>query len=146
MFPNPFDETPFCGDGVQCISSSGSMATHMYDILPQCQFDQTCNVARPEAAASQIFSSFQLPKSAPYVWASLCRFYDYVEKGLKNPTGDALPYMGTWRHMNEVVCLTASLIPSFESLNIHDQHHHTGSTPSHQHTRSIPSHQDGSSL
>ena len=80
-----------------------------YDMQPRCQLDQPCNPERAEQVPSRIFSAFQLPTAPPYVWGSLCRFYDYAERGDLNPTGDAPPYVGTWRHMNETFVVVRDL-------------------------------------
>merc|ERR1719409_1287403 len=79
MVPNPFEEHPQCGQGIPCISGSGEDRTHMYDMQPRCRLDQPCNPERAEQVPSRIFSAFQLPTAPPYVWGSLCRFYDYAE-------------------------------------------------------------------
>jgi len=56
---------------------------------------------------NSVFAAFQLPSKAPYVWAMLCRFYDYREKGVTNPSssGDFAPYV--------VSSLSLSLFRSF---------------------------------
>ena len=90
---------------------------------PRCRLDQPCNPERAEQVPSRIFSAFQLPTAPPYVWGSLCRFYDYAERGDLNPTGDAPPYVGTWRHMNETFVVVRDLesCPGYSSASSKQQ-------------------------
>ena len=94
-----------------------------YDMQPRCRLDQPCNPERAEQVPSRIFSAFQLPTAPPYVWGSLCRFYDYAERGDLNPTGDAPPYVGTWRHMNETFVVVRDLesCPGYSSASSKQQ-------------------------
>mmetsp|Transcript_50088 Transcript_50088/g.100547 ORF Transcript_50088/g.100547 Transcript_50088/m.100547 type:complete len:380 (-) Transcript_50088:8-1147(-) len=90
--PDPFDESPLC-QGQRCVSES---RVHQYDLLPNCNFDTPCPEGTSDPQQSRLFSMFQLPTKPPYVWAMLCRLYDFAEAADGPPD-----YAGTWRHMNE---------------------------------------------
>ncbi|EKX31702.1 hypothetical protein GUITHDRAFT_122114 [Guillardia theta CCMP2712] len=91
--PNPFAETPLCQGGLPCLQNG----RHVYDILPNCQFDAPCN-SKNDPQRSTLFSDFQIPKNSPRLWGLLCRFYDYAETASR---GGYVYYNGAWRHMNE---------------------------------------------